>query len=367
MKTGPRSRSCGGELIEGTQRLAQAYEAAENVEGKGIFSTWISFNAARFKRVVSALVYERDMVVLRREVTQAALSVLWLWQCHWLFAILLTLTWLAVWAVFGGTISRMAAMQIARNERIGLVTAFNYSVRNFHSFFLAPLVPVGVICGLAILIGVGGLLGAVPMLGEILAVLLMPAALLGGAIITLMAIGLLAGLNLMYPTIAMEGSDCLDPISRSLSYVLAQPWWMGFYGLIASVYGALCYIFVRLFAWFMLLVVHTSAGFTMNADGSALNAVRGKLDAIWPVPTFEQLQPAVNWMSLGSAETVAAAMVWIWVALVVGLVIAFVVSYYFTVNTTIYALLRQKTDLTNPNEVYTEEDILDLVQEEPSP
>ena len=100
----------------------------------------------------------------------------------------------------------------------------------------------------------------------------------------------------------------------------------------------------------------------MNADGSSLNSVRGKLDVIWPIPTIEELQPAVNWMGLGSSETLAAGIIWIWVALVVGLVIAFVVSYYFTVNTTIYALLRKQTDLTAIEDVYIEEDVEDLIK-----
>ena len=40
---------------------------------------------------------------------------------------------------------------------------------------------------------------------------------------TLILLGLTGGFNLMYPTIAVEGSDSFDAISRSFSYVYARP------------------------------------------------------------------------------------------------------------------------------------------------
>ena len=63
---------------------------------------------------------------------------------------------------------------------------------------------------------------------------------------TLVLLGTVGGFNLMYPTIAVEGSDSFDAISRTFSYVYARPWRMLFYTLVAIVYGALCYLFVRL-------------------------------------------------------------------------------------------------------------------------
>ena len=62
---------------------------------------------------------------------------------------------------------------------------------------------------------------------------------------TLVALGTAGGFNLMYPTIAVEGSDSFDAISRSFSYIYARPWRMIWYTMVAIVYGALTFLFVR--------------------------------------------------------------------------------------------------------------------------
>src|SRR6185503_11482657 len=63
-----------------------------------------------------------------------------------------------------------------------------------------------------------------------------------GFVMTLVLLGTFGGFNLMYPTIAVEGSDSFDAISRSFSYVYARPWRMVFYTVVAVVYGALTYM-----------------------------------------------------------------------------------------------------------------------------
>ena len=73
---------------------------------------------------------------------------------------------------------------------------------------------------------------------------------------TLVCSGTVGGFNLMYPTVAVEGSDSFDAISRSFSYVFARPWRMLWYTVVAVVYGALCYLFVRYFIYVMLAVTH---------------------------------------------------------------------------------------------------------------
>ena len=52
-----------------------------------------------------------------------------------------------------------------------------------------------------------------------------------GFVMTITLFGTIGGFNLMYPTIAVEGSDSFDAITRSFSYVYARPWRMLFYTL----------------------------------------------------------------------------------------------------------------------------------------
>src|SRR6185436_225773 len=99
---------------------------------------------------------------------------------------------------------------------------------------------------------VGGVAFLIPQIGEIVVGIFFFLALAAGFVITLVILGAAGGFNLMYPTIAVEGSDSFDAISRSFSYVYARPWRMLFYTLVAVLYGALCYVFVRLFIFLLL-------------------------------------------------------------------------------------------------------------------
>ncbi|MCK5272568.1 MAG: hypothetical protein KAJ52_08315, partial [Sedimentisphaerales bacterium] len=143
------------------------------------------------------------------------------------------------------------------------------------------------------------------------------------------------------------------------------PWRMGFYSLIAAVYGAACYLFVRFFAFLLLAGVRGSTKFSVNLDGSALINIRGKLDALWPGPAFGQLMPDIAWLGLNWSEKIGAAFIWLSVALVAALVMAFVVSFFYSANTAIYFLLRRRVDATDLDDVFVEQDIEELVAEEP--
>src|SRR5205807_6154878 len=99
-----------------------------------------------------------------------------------------------------------------------------------------------------------------PYVGEILLGIFYFLALAAGFVMTLVALGTGGGLNLMYPTIAVEGSDSFDAISRSFSYVYARPWRMLWYTIVAIVYGALTFLFVRLFIFMTLALTHRFVG-----------------------------------------------------------------------------------------------------------
>ena len=49
----------------------------------------------------------------------------------------------AVWAFFGAAICRIAAVQLAADEQVGLGSALRYACRKWPSYFAAPLLPVG--------------------------------------------------------------------------------------------------------------------------------------------------------------------------------------------------------------------------------
>ncbi len=106
------------------------------------------------------------------------------------------------------------------------------------SFVFAPLIPLIILMVAGLALGVGGLLMYLPVVGPIVLGAFFILALLAGFIMTLVTTGTVAGFSLMFPTIAVEGSDSFDAISRSFSYVFHRPWKMICYSAISLVYGA---------------------------------------------------------------------------------------------------------------------------------
>src|SRR5207302_8928794 len=115
------------------------------------------------------------------------------------------------------------AVHVAREEKLSIRQALRFSSGKFLSFVFAPVIPLVIILVVGLVVAVGGLLLYVPVVGEILVGIFFFLALAAGFVMTLVALGTFGGLNLMYPTIAVEGSDSFDAISPSFSYVYARP------------------------------------------------------------------------------------------------------------------------------------------------
>jgi hypothetical protein len=284
----------------------------------------------------------------------------WLFRYHLIYAILFTLLFLLVWAVFGGAICRIAAVHVARDEKISVRQALRFSVSKVLSFVFAPVIPLLIVLGIGVVLAVGGLLFYLPWgIGSIVASALMIFAFLGGLVITLVLFGTVGGLNLMYPTIAVEGSDSFDAISRSFSYVFARPWRMLFYTAVAVAYGALAYLFVKFFAYVVLASTHYFVGWWLGGQPGRW------FPEMWPAPSFASLPYNLDLAGLAWPEAVAAVLISICVYLIVSLVGAFAISFYFSASTIIYYLMRREVDATELEDVYVEEADDDLADTGP--
>ena len=316
---------------------------------KGVFFTLWHFTAATFQKSVISL-FELNIPGVVKNVADYFNAAEWALRYHFIYCIIFFVIYLAVMSIAGGAICRIAALQFARGEKPGLTEALRFSTQRFTSFFVAPLTPIGIIIVPALFIFILGLIGNISLVGELIIGISMPLALIASALITVVLIGMFAGFNLMFPAIAYDGSDCFDSISRSFSYVYAKPWRMGFYTTIAAVYGAISYIFVRLFAFILLLVTHLFLEFGVWVENSkGIN----KLTAIWPRPEFMKLFDHQAIVTTNWAESVAAFFVYLFVLAVLGLVVSFIVSFYFSTNTIIYSLMRYKVDNTALEDMYT--------------
>jgi hypothetical protein len=167
---------------------------------------------------------------------------------------LLVIFWtLFTWALFGAAITRMAAVQLARGDKIGMTEAVRFAWSRYMAFFCAPLFPLGLIALLTIFLWLYGLFGVLTFfIGDIFIYgLLWPLVILFGLVMAVVLVGLV-GWPLMYATISTEGSDSFDALSRTYSYVYQAPWHYLWYSFLAVAYGAVVVFFVGLMGSLMI-------------------------------------------------------------------------------------------------------------------
>src|SRR6185503_5532350 len=152
--------------------------------------------------------------------------------------------------------------------------------------------------------------------------------------------------------VAVEGSDSFDAISRSFSYVFARPWRMLWYTVVAIAYGALTFLFVRLFIFLTLKFTQVFVGlwcFTHSDSGQYTWA------AMYPGSSYFHLPYDLNGLSLSFGERLGGFFVTVWVYILITLLGAYLVSFYFSSSTIIYYLMRREVDATELDDVYVEQ------------
>ena len=274
------------------------------------------------------------------------------------FALISTIIGLGIWAFIGGAVTRMAAVRIAREENVPLKRALAFSCRKWPSIASSPLIPFGVLVLVALGVGlVTGLALMVPYAGEVVVSLLFGLTLLAGLVMALIFVGGAFSVGLQWPTIAAEGSDAFDAISRSVAYISSRPWRYLFYTVFSAVYGCLTFIFVKFVALATLWLTHTAVSCVAWGGGEHAD----KLVRLWAAPTFANPWPQtgadalVPNAELLRAEAFGSVVIAIFVWIVLGLMVSYLISFFFSSQTVIYFLLRKIVDATDMEEVYVEE------------
>lgn len=349
---GSQGRETELQVYMANPQRVQSYIEGLKDEGErtGVFATLWNFSAERFKRAVDS-VFAFNLPGIMANVIDCFTALMWALKYHLLYCIVFFAIELAVISIGAGAICRIAALQFARGEKPSCKQAVRFSIKRFTSFFGVPLVPVAIVIFIGVFIFLLGLIANIPRAGELITAVFMLPALLAGVLIAIVVIGAVAGFNLMFPAIAYDGSDCFDAISRSFSYVYTKPWRMGFYTAIAAIYGAICYTFVRFFAFLLLWATRQFLQLGIWVDNGSKEV--NKLIAIWPEPNFIQLADPSSLATLNWSESLSAFVIRLFVLAVVGLLVSFVISFYFSANTIIYSLMRNKVDNTALDDIYT--------------
>ncbi|MBA4017371.1 MAG: hypothetical protein C0483_09380 [Pirellula sp.] len=245
----------------------------------------------------------------------------------------LCLVWnAAVWALFGGALTRSAVVQLTREEPATLGAALGHAGRRWISYFSAPLLPLGamflVCCGLFVL-------GLVMRMSVLLAAVAWPLALLGGIVMALAATGVVVGWPLMHSTISAEGSDGFDAVSRSYSYVFQRPLHYLFYCVLALLLGLLGLTVVELFA---------GAVWQLSAWGVSWGSGQ---------PLMEKT--LAGGLGLSRFDASGAKLISFWFGCVKLVVLGYAFAYFWSAAAAIYLLLRYDADGVELDEVFRDE------------
>lgn len=355
--------------------------AAEDDNRTGIFKTALDAKLGLFEKIIRAamslnIAFDQahpDAILDHNTVIGALRKVClipaWLWDHHRGFLIAYLAMFTLLWSLLGGAVARSAMVETVTGRSEPASASVVFAWRRLGWFILAPMIPLLVAGLFALVLVVGGFVFFnVPVL-DIIGSLLFVVALGIGFVIALLLIGWFGAVHLMYPALAVEGIDGFDAVSRGYSYFIARPWRFGWYSLIALVYGAATYLVVGLIVFVTIAVTQGAVATGVVADaGPPMHEVDGqrvanedadpdhlsRFDAMFPEPVFGRIPTQPETERIGPTGKVSATILLVWNYLLMGLVAAYVISYYHAAYANIYLLLRRYTDGIDPSEIYIE-------------
>lgn len=254
-----------------------------------------------------------------------------------LFLLLAAVWAAAIWAYFGGMLTRAALWQLTREEPASIGSVLRHARKRWFSYFTAPLLPLG---GVFLVTLVLLLLGLWMRASLLFGGLFWPLALIGGITMAVLMIGLLFGWPLMHATISAEGSDGFDALSRSYSYVFQRPIHYLFYIVAASALGFAGLMFVQFFAGLVMSLTEWSVSWGSGRE-LMQTATAGNKTAITA--------------GLAGHDRWGVALFTFWKGCIVLAVIGYAFGYFWTAISAIYLLLRHDADGAEISELYQEE------------
>lgn len=274
----------------------------------------------------------------------------WRSMAYYLFGLIWTVM---VWGLLGGIITRVAAVYLAREERIGLREAWDHARQKWGSHLAAPALPLlGVVVLAMPMVALGGAMRL--DLGLLLVGLLWLPVLVGGFLMTVLLLGLLFGWPLMWGTIATEGSDAFDAISRSYAYTFQQPFRYLFYVTVAALFGLLGSLLVWGVSESTVHLAYWGTGW--GAGSARIVAVRNDADFYSRTARSGVVETERQTVARqdGRLTRAGVALLGLSVALVRTVTSAFAYSYFWCVAAAIYLLLRNDVDHTEMDDVHLE-------------
>ncbi len=244
--------------------------------------------------------------------------------------LLLCCVWeLLVWGLFGGAITRIAALRLTRGEAPALLAATKHAGTKILSYSMPPLMALA---GAAVFAGQLMLLGLAMRIGWVALIvgIAWPFVLLLGMLMAILLIGALIGWPLMWATVSVEGTDGFDALSRSYAYTYQRPFHLLWYVSVAALLAVVSMFVVKIFAATAIALGDWSVGWTLGEAASA------------------------------SGEAASAALasppIHFWKTAVAALVAGYQAAFLWTAAVAIYLLLRRDIDHAEMDEIYLEDE-----------
>lgn len=262
-----------------------------------------------------------------------------LWGLSWWSTLIVLPIVLLIWGVGGCIISRIVACDVAQGILVPWPEAGRFAMDRAGSILFALVAPV--LLGIAIWLGLAlaGLLlfsvAWVNVLGGALYVFFIIAAVVAVVVLAAYAVGF----PLIVPAVACEGADGIDALARAYPYVFGRPLRYLLYVVIIILLGQLAFAVADAVAYHSYWFARDAATAWTGSSAERIMAAANP-DRI----------PAVD--GLTSSENAAARLIRFWEGLLVVILAAFVVSYFFSASTVLYLLMRRVCDGQDIGEIW---------------
>jgi hypothetical protein len=287
--------------------------------------------------------------------------------------LLLCCLWeLLVWGLFGGAITRIAALRFTRDEAPDFIAALRHAAGKLLSYCSAPILALAGAAVFGVQLAILGWIMRLDFLAMIAGVF-WPFVLLLGLLMAILLIGALAGWPLMWATVSVEGTDAFDALSRSYAYTYQRPLRLLWYVFLATILAAVSMFIVKLFATAAISLGNWSISWGLDEPTyRAIVAPRPialpvAAEAAMNVPPLA-LSPPMNSglgepeaaaalpVELGGMAGVAATGIAFWKSLLGALAAGYQAGFLWVAAVGVYLLLRKDVDGAEMDEVYVEDE-----------
>ena len=208
---------------------------------------------------------------------------------------------------------------------------------------IAPLLAVGVLCIPTFVLGL--LLGF--DIGVMLVGLLWFIVVGISIVMGILLLGLMFGWPLMIASVACEGQNSFDSMTRSFAYVLQRPFHYLCYALVAILFGGITWFLVSSVADGMVGLTYWSVSWGANITGEDITGVDRIDQLVLGMPLDDQGN-----LTETSPMYAGRSLINFWNAVIKSLAAAFLYGLFWCLSSAVYLLLRKDVDQTEMDEIF---------------